>query len=268
MELKHAPRVVMCDYFAQQSPYGIDRIKGRTDWLLFFTIGGSGRIHHGKEIFTTEKHQLLLYEPHARQNYWALDRGWNFYWVHFYPKASWIPWLNWSSTLVPGLKRLDVPGKIMISRIESAFRRMLEADRGISPYKDLLLLNCLEEILLNCAELIPEAGKKVLDSRIRHALTLLSRDLAAPHTVDSLGQAIGLSGSRLAHLFKEETGLSVIETLLDFRLRQACRLLEHTSLPVKTVAADTGFNSPYYFTRLFTSRLKMSPKAYRRKFGS
>lgn len=48
------------------------------------------------------------------------------------------------------------------------------------------------------------------------------------------------------------------------KIRQACRLLDLTEKPVKTVAIETGYGDPYYFSRAFKKHMGLSPEQYRK----
>jgi AraC-like DNA-binding protein len=43
----------------------------------------------------------------------------------------------------------------------------------------------------------------------------------------------------------------------------ACQYLHFTELRVKEIADKLGIEDPYYFTRLFTKLMSMSPNQYR-----
>jgi AraC family transcriptional regulator of arabinose operon len=130
-----------------------------------------------------------------------------------------------------------------------------------------LALNGLEEVLLLAVREDAPAGRRPLDPRVERVLELVSHDLAAPHTVGTLAAAVGLSPSRLAHLFKHELGDSVTNTVLTLRLRQAARLLEYTSRRVGAIAGDVGFSSAFYFSRQFHRHFGLSPRAYRARMA-
>jgi AraC family transcriptional regulator of arabinose operon len=74
-----------------------------------------------------------------------------------------------------------------------------------------------------------------------------------------------LSPSRLAHLFKAETGQTVTEALRQLRLRQAARLLRHSGRSVQEIAAEVGFHCPFHFSRRFRRAFGAGPREYRRQ---
>jgi AraC-like DNA-binding protein len=52
---------------------------------------------------------------------------------------------------------------------------------------------------------------------------------------------------------------------MQLRLQKAQELLTSSSLTVKEIAYRLGFNSRFYFTRLFTKKTEVTPTAYRAK---
>lgn len=79
-----------------------------------------------------------------------------------------------------------------------------------------------------------------------------------------LKQIIGLSASRLQHLFKEETGFSIREYKREARLQQARHLLAETHRPIKEICSEVGIPDNPNFIRYFKDRFGVTPAAYRR----
>jgi len=79
-----------------------------------------------------------------------------------------------------------------------------------------------------------------------------------------LTQMVGLSVSRLQHLFKEETGFSIREYKREARLQQARRLLTETHRPIKDICSEVGIPDNPNFVRYFKNRFGVTPAAYRR----
>ena len=48
------------------------------------------------------------------------------------------------------------------------------------------------------------------------------------------------------------------------RINRAKPLLQESNLSIKTIAEQTGFKTPYYFSRMFKARTGFSPSQYRR----
>ena len=64
-------------------------------------------------------------------------------------------------------------------------------------------------------------------------------------------------------MFKKSTGFSVIEYFNHLKMQKACQFLQFTDLRVNEIANRLGMEDPYYFSRLFSKVIGMSPKQYR-----
>ena len=96
--------------------------------------------------------------------------------------------------------------------------------------------------------IIPAA--KYIDAHIRSSITLTD-----------LAEHIGISRSYLCRVFKQGTGLTVNQYIIERRLALAAELLL-TGLNVNRVYDETGFNDYTYFIKVFKQTLGMTPKKY------
>jgi len=67
-------------------------------------------------------------------------------------------------------------------------------------------------------------------------------------------------------IFKEITGLPPQQFLIQTRLNKAAELLKSTSNPIKEIAALSGWENVFYFSRLFRQKYYISPLQYRKEF--
>jgi AraC-like DNA-binding protein len=63
-------------------------------------------------------------------------------------------------------------------------------------------------------------------------------------------------------MFMEQIFISPQQYLTDFRVREACRLLEKRSGSIKEIARAVGFEDPLYFSTLFKQAVGKSPRNY------
>jgi two-component system response regulator YesN len=75
---------------------------------------------------------------------------------------------------------------------------------------------------------------------------------------------LGLSESRLSHLFKEETGQSPGSYLIQARIRAAMEMLKDCRSKVYEVAEQTGFRDVAHFSSTFKKIVGISPSDYQR----
>jgi AraC family transcriptional regulator, transcriptional activator FtrA len=84
--------------------------------------------------------------------------------------------------------------------------------------------------------------------------------------VTTMARQACMSARSFARRFRQETGSTPAQWVLDQRTRVAQSLLETTDLPVEHVAVRTGFGSATTLRTHFGRRLATTPTAYRRAF--
>lgn len=82
--------------------------------------------------------------------------------------------------------------------------------------------------------------------------------------LDQLAEEIHLSKSYISRIFHQETGGRLVDYLTARRIKQACRLLGTTDLPVEQIGIIVGFPNASYFNHLFKKVLGTTPLKYRK----
>jgi AraC family transcriptional regulator, arabinose operon regulatory protein len=259
---------LVADHFSMPFGYGALRRGGTRDWLLTCTLSGEGRYRYsGGELRCCAGHLVLL-APGVAHDYATADRTtpWEFFWAHYNPRPSWSAWLRLPE-IGPGISAIRIEQDSVWMRLTQAFRRLVYDQREEGTLHEELALNALEEVLLLATRQAASA-ERLLDPRIEQALVRLGATLDRSLPIDALAAELVLSPSRLAHLFKAEVGDSIQRVHLRLRLRHAARLLEFTAQPILVIAQETGFPSPFYFSRQFKAHYGVSPSEYRKRLQS
>ena len=247
-----------------ESGSDIYRPQGLSAWVINLTTEGLGRIDGPGSGMVVQPGDLLLWQPQAVHDYGreATLRRWTHLWVTFHPRESWYDLLQWP-TIMPGICHLPRPAEPMIARLERLFHEIIDVAWSPLPAQDRLSMALLETLLLWCNTLNPRVDSRVRDPRIEAVLGLLTENFTAPMTLDFLARQVGLSQSRLSHLFKRQVGTAPMQYLEGLRLRRACDLLVMTDMPVAAIAEEVGYTNAAYFTSLFRRRYGHAPTAYR-----
>lgn len=251
---------LLTGHFRETSGYRAIRRNGVGDWLLIQTVGGRGRFGYpGGELFA-EPGDWVLIRPGTPHDYGvepSLER-WELVWAHFQPRPDWLEWLAWPS-VADGLLKLHIEDGGPLGQQFLAVHHLLNGDHR---RRDALAMNALEALLLGC-EAYNEQDTTRGDARILRALEHIDRNLTEKLLIDDIAQVVGLSPSRLAHLFRAETGQTIQGHIEARRMQLATDLLRRTSFPIKQISAHCGFESPFYFSQRFRRFVGLSPLQYR-----
>ena len=101
-----------------------------------------------------------------------------------------------------------------------------------------------------------------MDARVVWMMEYLDRNLDRPLRASKAAAAVRLSYRHFGRLFRRETGLSFTAWLKASRLRRAEKLLMHTLLSAKEVAACIGTDQSH-FCRAFRAIHGLSPGRWR-----
>lgn len=105
-----------------------------------------------------------------------------------------------------------------------------------------------------------------MDYRIEEAMVLIETNLKNGIRVDLLARRLGVSISHLQHLFKNETGSTLLRYQQAVRIERARKLLEGTHLSVKQIVSEVGAGDISHFTRHFKRAQGVPPRRYRLDF--
>lgn len=117
---------------------------------------------------------------------------------------------------------------------------------------------------LDVGTLPPEALSPVMLKTITQ--TIESR-LADGLLVSDLADLAGLSRSHFTRAFRAATGQSPQDFIISRKLSRARAMLSESTRPLADIAADSGFSSQPHLTRMFRSRLGLTPMQYRAAFS-
>jgi LacI family transcriptional regulator len=103
------------------------------------------------------------------------------------------------------------------------------------------------------------------DPEVQAAMTFISNHAREGINVQQVLQAVGVSRSGLEKRFKTALGYTVYRAIRKVQLEETRRMVFETPLPLKQVAATTGFRSVQHMTTIFGKAFGHPPGAYRRR---
>ncbi|MBC8039038.1 MAG: helix-turn-helix transcriptional regulator [Opitutaceae bacterium] len=92
------------------------------------------------------------------------------------------------------------------------------------------------------------ARESAVHREVARAMAWLERHYAEPDALEAFYRTVELSPNHFRLLFRREKGETVQAVLARLRLRRARYLVQETAMPMKRIAAETGFADPLYFS--------------------
>jgi AraC-like DNA-binding protein len=109
---------------------------------------------------------------------------------------------------------------------------------------------------------------RVADSRIARVLRAIEAAGPPGPSLAELSHIACLSPSRLAHVFKEQTGISVLTAVNRVRLSAAQLALQDSAATLQEAAERCGFATPYSFSKWYLKQTGLRPGEYQRRWAS
>lgn len=119
--------------------------------------------------------------------------------------------------------------------------------------------------------LLLQIQDNIRDAQINPLALLIKNDIlgnyASHITLQSIAEKYHFSASYCNSVFKRETGKSIIDYLIDERMRIAGEKLIHTDQPLAQIAVGVGYDDYNYFSRLFRKHTNYTPTQYRKLYS-
>lgn len=96
------------------------------------------------------------------------------------------------------------------------------------------------------------------EGRVGEILHYIHTNYMHELTLDTVAKDLFISRSQLSQVFKNETGFSVGDYIIMYRIKRACSLLQG-GMAVQDVGAAVGFQTTANFIRIFKKRIGCSP---------
>lgn len=242
---------------------GSERLRGRSDYHILYVERGVCHLFLDGEWQEVEEGGMILFRPREPQvyRYFAEDRSVSHY-IHF----SGVGCEAILERLGLGDVRVFMMGRS--ASYESLSETMVREFSMQRPfYGDwcAAYLYQLLNIIARKYALRQGSVNHRSEGRINAACRRIYENIGAPPSVEELAGESCLSVSRFVHLFREVTGRSVTDFVLNIRMERAKELLASTELSVREIAEAVGYEDQNYFSRCFRKAEGRSPRDFRRE---
>jgi len=128
-----------------------------------------------------------------------------------------------------------------------------------------LLLTALSVLLQGAVEISQYGTNSDSNQKIKLVLKRIEADYRKNLTIEEMANECGYSASHFMRWFKENTGFSFNNYLIEYRLNRAAEELRKGKDTIINIANDVGFDNLSNFNRLFKKRFLMTPSEFRKE---
>lgn len=105
---------------------------------------------------------------------------------------------------------------------------------------------------------------KINDLLIIEALEFITKNALHKINMKSLASSLGLSPVQFSRRFRNSVGINPHEYVTLLKLRHARVLLLETDDTIEDIAIQCGYSNGFYFSRIFSAKMKTSPSQFRK----
>lgn len=227
-------------------------------WELIFVLKSELCMFVGNDDYTVPAGSCLLLPPGVphggTQDY---PRTLSFFWIHFEAADG-----DSAEHLESLPRSFAVENPV---RLSEYFQSFLALQNDVPD--DVVGLNLLFSLILH--ETYRNDQKRLESDTVPDILLrlrkMLSLRFAEDVSTSVFAQDLHCNADYLGRIYRRYYGESVTDTLNRIRLKHAAHLLLNTSLNIKEIAFQCGYNDPAYFRRRFLREYAMSPGDYRKQ---
>lgn len=238
-----------------------ERKEGCAEYILIFCVGGKGWFQLDQEKIIVAAGQFFILPPDRFHGYGSQkSEPWTIYWVHFTGKrAEQYSFSDNELLQITVLHEND-------QRI-TIFEEIIQLlGTGLSSENLSYAMSCLGYLLAMFRySRIYDRGRSDLPSNVcEQAIAFMQNNVHQKIMLREIAKAVNLSPSHFSFIFKKRTQRAPMEYFIFLKIQKSCHLLNTSNMRIKEISSSLGFEDPYYFSRLFTKVMLVSPVAYRK----
>lgn len=247
---------LQCGFFTYDPGYALKRSSFDSFLLMYIQKGTMLLDLAGKQQPVAEKHFVLAdcYQPHG----YSTAEGYECIWLHF------------DGVLARNYYELIVSRLGNVFSMEDAFpalRKMntiLRTFEESKQFQEPLLSKYITDILTEFMIYNPGSGAAGSSTEaVERALVYISEHFTEDIPVSLLAGLAGLSEFHFIRVFRQQTGYTPHEYIVNRRMASVRYLLKYTELSIKEICFSTGFSGESVFCNAFKKHHGLTPQQYR-----
>ncbi|KAA8481917.1 AraC-like DNA-binding protein [Arcticibacter tournemirensis] len=249
-------------HYPKASLHGIERKTGCNEYILIYCIEGKGDISISNVQYNIDPNTYLIIPRNVPHKYRSsTSNPWSIYWVHF---SGDLAQFIYNRSLLN-----DQPHVYTVPYDENRIKQFQQICYILEHSyneKEMEILNIHLLHFISSLIYYKEINPALYDNDIvSQSIAYMKKNIAMKFTIEDLALQQRISISHYSRIFKHKTGASPINYFNQLKIQKSCQYLYFTDSNIKEICALLGFDDPYYFSRLFTKLMGVSPSAYKKK---
>jgi AraC family transcriptional regulator, transcriptional activator of pobA len=168
------------------------------------------------------------------------------------------------SSAVSPVITLDKAGRAKINNSLSNLLAEYSNEHSYSAYSlSAHLLLFFIEVMKHLEYKGPASKQSSSNTLYHNFRRLVDNNITSSHSVAQYASQLNVTAGHLNDTVKKESGKNASDIIHSRLLLEAKRLLYHSQLSVKEIAAMLNYDDPAYFTRFFKTHEKITPGEFR-----
>jgi AraC family transcriptional regulator of arabinose operon len=251
-------------YYPKALHHYMERAGGVSQHILIYCMEGRGWIEIAKKKIEVTPSRFVVIPAGAPHKYAANEKDpWTIYWIHFKGEISaYIVELiqqhskNYKPDLTYNENRIK-----LFEEIYSNLEKGYSGDN--LRYVNMIFYHFLSSIIYEEKFNYMENRKE--NDIIALTIELMQKKIHTIFTLQEFADFSKLSVSHFSAVFRERTGYAPIEYYNHLKIQKACQYLLFSNMTVKEMAVSLGVDDQYYFSRMFSKLMGVSPIEYRKR---
>ncbi len=274
-ESKNACEARLCGFGrAKSAPKEETRRHIHSTLELFYFESGEGLVEVGKRVIPVKAHDLLIIDSSKLHLQYCKDK--NNPPIYYGLEADKISLAGFNKNCVTfsgyfyhEFQTGDNPvyKKLLLIRRESE-KKEYNYIAKIQLLFNEMFIDILRFVFCGWVKPVETGGGAIVNVQaLERAKAYIDEKYGEEVTIEDLAKIALMSKSYFITQFKNFFQITPKQYLNLVRIQHACTLLTATDDSVVKIAWQVGFPNPVYFTETFTKINRLSPSAYRKKFG-
>ena len=241
------------------------------DFLVLYGLRGKTEVSINGRQYEIETGGLLTAVPFTYLDYdCGMDGGFSV--LHIAQEILRVADMNSIARIWCYVRNADPGIEESYDRIRRKYAQLFALYFQNGVQQEIRMFACATELLGDLAAYysssepvaLQQAGTESYERCIR-MMNFIHQHWREAISIEQIAAAEYVSPGYLSRFFKKFTGVTFTEYMVNFRLQNACRDLEHTSDTVTETALANGFKNTNSFIKYFREKYGVTPNRYRKE---